>query len=135
MASRIDHTHKFKRGKYKNTGTRYFFCADDCDYKVAIENALGKTCICWRCLKPFKLNSYSLRLSKPHCEDCHMRREEVLANAHNDRRLQDRREAERREDSERQKLAAPDASEIVPETDLESELANLIGDDDQKDML
>jgi len=52
-----------------------FFCTlPDCDYKVAVKLALGKRCICNRCDKPFILNEYSIRLVKPHCDECHKSR-------------------------------------------------------------
>ena len=69
-----NHIHKFKRQIYKNTGSRFFFCTNDCDYKVACELSLGKTSICWRCDKPFQMNQVSMRLAKPHCPDCHRRK-------------------------------------------------------------
>lgn len=67
---KLNHVHKFKRSAYK-TGNKFYFCTNDCDYKVAIELALGKTSECWRCGRPFKMNSYAITLDKPHCEECH----------------------------------------------------------------
>lgn len=65
------HIHKLKRKNYKN-GTPVFFCTgDECTFKIGVEFALGKTTECWRCGQPFKLTGYSLRLAKPHCENCH----------------------------------------------------------------
>jgi hypothetical protein len=65
-----DHIHKLRRHQYK-TGTSVFFCADDCTFKIGVELALGKKSICWRCGNPFTMTPYSLRLAKPHCENCH----------------------------------------------------------------
>ena len=57
-----------------------FFCTlPDCDYKVAVKLALGKRCICNRCDKPFILNEYSIRLVKPHCDECHKSKDGKLA--------------------------------------------------------
>lgn len=81
MTINKNHIHKFKRQIYKNTGTKFFFCVNDCDYKVATELSLGKTSICWRCDKPFKMNLVSIRLAKPHCPDCHRRKGEAKSNA------------------------------------------------------
>ncbi len=65
------HIHKFKRLKYK-TGNIIFFCSlPDCTYKTNIALVLGKRSICWRCGEPFLMSEYSLRLAKPHCENCH----------------------------------------------------------------
>lgn len=64
------HTHKLKKHRFKS-GNETFFCVDDCNYKVTPALALGKTIICWRCGESFKMNDYSLRLVKPHCEMCH----------------------------------------------------------------
>lgn len=65
------HTCKFKLIKYKS-GNRLFFCTlPDCNKKINPALALGKRCICWRCGNEFFLSEYSLRLVKPHCENCH----------------------------------------------------------------
>lgn len=64
------HIHKIKLHKYKS-GNMTYFCVDDCNYKVTPALALGKIVLCWRCGEKFKMNEYSLRLVKPHCENCH----------------------------------------------------------------
>jgi hypothetical protein len=65
------HIHKLKRVTYKS-GNSIFFCTlPDCPYKSKTELVLGKRSICWRCNEPFIMNDYSLRLAKPHCENCH----------------------------------------------------------------
>lgn len=65
------HIHKLKRLKFKS-GNIIFFCAlPDCSHKTNIALALGKRSICWRCGEPFIMNEYSLRLAKPHCDNCH----------------------------------------------------------------
>ena len=65
------HIHKLRRRRYQN-GTAVFFCVgDDCTFKIGTEFSLGKKNLCWRCGQEFKLTPYSLRLAKPHCEDCH----------------------------------------------------------------
>jgi len=66
-----NHIHKFKRAAY-SSGAKFYFCVNDCNFKIACELSLGKTVECWRCGKPFKINSYSIKLDKPHCEDCHI---------------------------------------------------------------
>lgn len=86
MATKTTHVHKLKRIKYKS-GNQVFFCAlPDCNYKTNIALALGKRSLCWRCGEGFVMNEYSLRLAKPHCENCHkskngmLRREEIPSN-------------------------------------------------------
>lgn len=65
------HVHKLKRLSY-STGNKIYFCVlPDCPYKVKVALALGKRTICWRCSESFIMNEYSIRLAKPHCENCH----------------------------------------------------------------
>lgn len=71
MPPKGSHTHKFKRYKYK-TGASVFFCTlDNCNFKIGVEFSLGKSNICWRCGKTFEMNSYAIRLARPHCPECH----------------------------------------------------------------
>ena len=66
-----NHIHKVKRLAF-NTGNKIYFCVlDDCNYKVKVQLFLGKKTICWRCGEAFNMNEYSIRLAKPHCENCH----------------------------------------------------------------
>lgn len=67
MASK--HIHKLKKYTYKN-GEQVYFCVKDCKFKVVVGQALGKIVECWKCSKPFEMTSYSIRLAKPHCNDC-----------------------------------------------------------------
>ena len=74
------HVHKFKRLIYKS-GNAIFFCAlPDCAQKINISLALGKRSICWRCGEEFIMNEYSLRLAKPHCDNCHKPKKIKLEN-------------------------------------------------------
>ena len=69
--TKTQHIHKFKRLRYKS-GNEIFFCAlPDCNVKLNISLALGKRSICWRCGESFIMTEYSLRLAKPHCDNCH----------------------------------------------------------------
>jgi len=80
-----EHVHKLKRHTYE-TGNKIFFCAlPDCKFKIKLGLALGKRSICWRCGEPFIMNEYSIRLAKPHCEDCHKSKNisQFEANVHN----------------------------------------------------
>lgn len=71
------HIHKFKRLKYKS-GNQIFFCTlPDCNVKINSALALGKRSLCWRCGESFIMNEYSLRLAKPHCENCHKPKKEL----------------------------------------------------------
>lgn len=65
------HTHKLKRLKYKSGNTIFFCTLPDCTFKINQALALGKRSLCWRCGEPFIMTEYSLRLVKPHCENCH----------------------------------------------------------------
>lgn len=87
-----EHVHKLKRHSYE-TGNKIYFCVlPDCKYKVKPGLALGKRAICWRCGNEFLMNEYSIRLAKPHCEDCHKSKDapdsiplsDIPANAHLD---------------------------------------------------
>lgn len=72
------HAHKLKRHKYKSTGTAVFFCVlPDCSYRSDTHLTLGKRSICWRCGKEFKINEYSIRLARPHCNSCTKSKEVV----------------------------------------------------------
>lgn len=71
------HIHKLKRLVHKS-GNVVFFCVLDCSYKISSALALGKSCICWRCGEKFLMNEYSLRLAKPHCENCHKPKKSIL---------------------------------------------------------
>lgn len=65
------HNHKVKRLNL-STGNKIYFCVlPDCTFKIKVALSLGKQVICWRCENPFYLNEYSIRLAKPHCENCH----------------------------------------------------------------
>ena len=75
--TKTQHTHKFKRLKYKSGNTIFFCALPDCSQKINISLALGKRSICWRCGEPFVMTEYSLRLAKPHCEACHKPKKEV----------------------------------------------------------
>jgi hypothetical protein len=66
-----EHVHRFRRLKYKSGSTIFFCTLPDCSVKMNIALALGKRSLCWRCGQPFILDEYSLRLAKPHCENCH----------------------------------------------------------------
>ena len=65
------HAHKLKRHLYKTTGSRVFYCVlSDCSFKTEVQFTLGKKVICWRCGREFAMNEYSIRLAKPHCNNC-----------------------------------------------------------------
>lgn len=80
MVEKKKHTHKLKKVKYKS-GNQVLFCVlEDCSFKINPALALGKKSICWRCDKEFNLNEYSIRLVKPHCEECHKSKNNDNAN-------------------------------------------------------
>src|SRR5690348_7915099 len=65
------HAHRLKLHTYKKSGYKIYFCTlPDCNYKVKRELVLGKRAICWRCNKEFIMNENSIRLVRPHCDDC-----------------------------------------------------------------
>ncbi len=86
MSSKSSHVHRLKRVTAR-TGTKTYFCTlPDCSWRGAPEFQLGKRSICNRCGKEFILNKYSITLEKPHCEDCH-----VYKNQENERRANRRK--------------------------------------------
>ena len=65
------HVHKY----YRLTNyVKLWACAlEDCTHvmpKHLEEMMMGKKSICWECGSPFKLNSFSLKMDKPMCEQC-----------------------------------------------------------------
>lgn len=69
--AKTSHAHKFRRHTYK-TGAKVYFCAlPDCSIKMNPSLTLGKRAICWRCEEEFVMSEYSIRLAKPHCDNCH----------------------------------------------------------------
>ena len=75
--AKTSHVHKFKRLRYKSGNEIFFCCLPDCNQKINISLALGKRSICWRCGAEFIMSDYSIRLAKPHCENCHKPKKEV----------------------------------------------------------
>lgn len=69
MSKVRDHTHTLKRTTYAS-GTKVYFCIDDCSYKIEVAFALGKIVCCPNCGNDFKMNEYSVKLAKPHCNNC-----------------------------------------------------------------
>lgn len=65
------HIHKLKRIAFKSGNKIYFCTLPDCNYKLSTTLSLGKRALCWRCGNSFIMNEYSIRLAKPHCENCH----------------------------------------------------------------
>jgi hypothetical protein len=63
------HIHKLKKHKYK-TGIAVFFCTLDCNYKIEAPFALGKESLCNICGVAFLMNEYTLKLVRPHCNNC-----------------------------------------------------------------
>lgn len=70
MASKTKHIHKLKKHKYPN-GTAIFFCIlPDCHFKVEAPLALGKEVLCNQCSEKFVMNEYTIKLTRPHCNNC-----------------------------------------------------------------
>lgn len=69
MSKVRDHSHKLKRTEYAS-GTKVYFCIDDCSYKVEVPFALGKLVRCNICNQEFQMNEYSCKLARPHCGNC-----------------------------------------------------------------
>jgi hypothetical protein len=72
------HIHKLRRHTYKSGNATYFCAMPDCSFKISPPLAIGKRSICWRCERSFILNEYSVRLAKPHCEECHKPKGQVI---------------------------------------------------------
>lgn len=75
--AKTEHVHKFRRHTYKSGSSVYFCILPDCNKKVSPALTLGKRAVCWRCGKDFIMNDYSIRLAKPHCQDCHQSKGQV----------------------------------------------------------
>jgi ribosomal protein S27AE len=75
--TKSQHVHKLKRLVYKSGNTIFFCALPDCSFKINPALALGKRSICWRCGESFIMSEYSLRLARPHCENCHKPKKEV----------------------------------------------------------
>lgn len=69
MSKVRDHIHRLKRTTY-SSGTKVYFCTNDCSYKVEVPFALGKVVECNMCGEAFKMTEYSIKLAKPHCIAC-----------------------------------------------------------------
>lgn len=64
-----DHIHRLKRTTY-SSGTKVYFCTNDCSYKIEVAFAFGKIVECPICHLPFSMNEYSIKLATPHCNNC-----------------------------------------------------------------
>lgn len=71
---KYNHIHKLRRDRY-STGRSFYYCVNDCSFKVDVKHSLGKTVLCNKCNKPFVMNEYSIRSAKPKCFDCVKRKE------------------------------------------------------------
>lgn len=69
MSKVRDHLHRLKRTTYAS-GTKVYFCTNDCSYKIEVAFALGKIVECPICGEDFAMNEYSIKLAKPHCNNC-----------------------------------------------------------------
>lgn len=78
MTAKTAHIHKLSRHKHKTGSVIYFCTLPDCNYKAAPALTLGKRSVCNRCGEPFILSAYAIRLSKPHCDNCHKPKEAVI---------------------------------------------------------
>lgn len=65
----VKHFHKLKKHRYDN-GNEIFFCVLNCNFKIEAALAVGKIVLCNICEEPFALNEYSVRLNRPHCQNC-----------------------------------------------------------------
>lgn len=67
----MKHIHKLKKHKYAKTGHSIYFCVlPDCHYKIDHALALGKRTICNICSVEFVMTEATLKLFRPHCNDC-----------------------------------------------------------------
>lgn len=74
LKKKQNHVHKLRRHVYE-TGNKVFFCTlPDCNYKIDCALALGKTALCNRCDKEFRMDENQIRRAKPHCDECSKRR-------------------------------------------------------------
>ena len=64
------HTHRLKRHRYTTGSTVYFCTLPDCHFKIECVMALGKKSICNLCGNEFIMTEYTIKLAKPHCDNC-----------------------------------------------------------------
>ena len=64
------HTHKLKRHRYKTGNTVYFCTLPDCHWKLECHLCLGKKAICNLCGEEFIMTEYTIKLARPHCDNC-----------------------------------------------------------------
>lgn len=89
MSKTKDHAHKLKRHTYKNKSKVYHCVLPDCYFKIEPALAEGKRLVCNRCGNEFIANQYTTTLAKPHCEDCHKFKHEVVKRRYKGRRNDD----------------------------------------------
>lgn len=70
---KYNHIHKLRRDRY-STGRPFYYCINDCTFKIDIKQCLGKVVLCNKCGKEFEMNEYSIRAAKPICMECIARR-------------------------------------------------------------
>lgn len=70
------HTHKYKKtyiGKVKDY--EIFQCMlPNCTHYIAADLILGKSSICWACLKEFQLTTILIQRVRPTCSECRINR-------------------------------------------------------------
>jgi hypothetical protein len=71
MASKkVGHVHKYKRTILGKDYQILRCMVPACMHYISLSLAEGKLCECWRCGNPMVLDKRSVRLAKPHCENC-----------------------------------------------------------------
>ena len=88
------HIHKLKRHKYANGENIYFCQTARCPFRCEVHLALGKLSLCHRCGKPFEMNEASIRLDRPHCDGCTVKRIKVDTPSNSNLNLNKRSEVE-----------------------------------------
>lgn len=76
MAKVRKHVHKLKRHRYKTGNAVYFCTLPECHFKIEVALALGKISLCNLCNNEFVMNEYTVKLAKPHCDNCSKRKVE-----------------------------------------------------------
>lgn len=64
--SKLPETHKYYRPSHE-----ILVCTEPlCNYRLELNQAVGKLCKCNRCGQPMIIDKETVKLTKPHCQSC-----------------------------------------------------------------
>jgi transcription initiation factor IIE alpha subunit len=75
LYKKIDLVPKWKQTKHNREPYIVFICQKPtCTYRMPLNLAIGKLCECNRCHEPMILDKETVTLTKPHCQNCIVRK-------------------------------------------------------------